>query len=193
MEIDELDNVKNECHCGGHKCCHNDIDRDNVCDCEGSEDDIKSDSNCECEEKIKKLNAELASAKDKYLRLCAEFDNFRRRSQQEKVSIIENASKSVIMDILPIVDDFERALSAMDIVDEGVKIISDKLNQILNKYEVTVIETKRGDDFDSNKHYAIVKQPVEDSSLRGKVVDVIERGYMLHSAVLRYSKVIVGE
>ena len=134
---------------------------------------------------------------DRYLRLYAEFDNFRKRTMRERGDLIRNASKDVLEKLLPVLDDFQRAATASaDATDvngirEGQQLIHNKLKQILKAQGVEEIEVKSGDVFDVDLHEAITRIPMPE--LSGKVVDVVEAGYKLNDTVLRYAKVVVGE
>lgn len=146
-------------------------------------------------EKAGEKNKEL---QDKYLRLSAEFDNYRKRTLNEKMDLLKNAGAEVLKDLLPVVDDFERAVSnignAKDIeaIKEGMDLISNKFKDFLSQKGLKEIEAMHLD-FDMDKHEAITKIPVEDKKLKGKIVDVIEKGYVLNDKIIRYSKVVIGE
>jgi molecular chaperone GrpE len=149
---------------------------------------------------LEKAKEELAIANDKYVRLYAEFENFRKRTSQEKLSLIETAGEKILQQILPVIDDFERALEALQqenisvqAVEEGVKLIHDKMLYILEQAGVQLMPVEKGSPFDAELQEAITKTPVADASLHGKVVDVVEKGYLLKKKVLRYAKVIIGE
>ncbi|MGB1075786.1 MAG: nucleotide exchange factor GrpE [Flavobacteriales bacterium] len=132
---------------------------------------------------------------DKYLRLYAEFDNFRKRSMRERGDLIRNASKDVLERMLPVMDDFERALKAggdAQAMQEGMKLIQDKLINTLNSEGLKAMEVESGDPFDVEVHEAITRIPAPSEDLVGKVVDVVEQGYRLNDHVLRYAKVVVG-
>lgn len=134
---------------------------------------------------------------DRYLRLYAEFDNFRKRTMRERGELIRNASKDVLENLLPVLDDFERAQSAaadsedLNGLKEGQQLIHNKLKQILKAQGVEQMEVKAGDAFDVDIHEAITRIPSPE--LSGKVVDVVEAGYKLNDTVIRYAKVVVGE
>ncbi|MDR1739998.1 MAG: nucleotide exchange factor GrpE [Bacteroidales bacterium] len=142
------------------------------------------------------LQDELTQCNDKYLRLVAEFDNFRRRSMKEKLEMLQSAAEDTITDLLPVIDDFERALKAMenkaDEQTEGIKLIYQKFQKILSAKGVSAIEVL-GEKFDEATSEAVANTPVQDKSCKGTVVDVIEKGYKLNDKVIRYAKVIVGE
>ena len=145
---------------------------------------------------LKRLQEELAEAKDKYLRLYSEFENFRRRTSKEKLEMIQSANEELIKSILPVVDDFERAeksvadLSKKEL--EGFLLIQNKLKKILDQYGVKPFKLEAGDDFDPDKQEAITQIPAPEDKLKGKVVDVVEKGYQLNDKVIRYAKVVVG-
>jgi len=143
-----------------------------------------------------KLKAELKEANDKYLRLYAEFDNFRRRTTKERVELLQTAGKEVIVSMLPVLDDFDRALKAMETatdvipVKEGVALVQNKLKHILTAKGLKEMNTK-GEPFDADVHEAITNIPAGDE-LKGKVVDELEKGYLLNDKVIRFAKVVVG-
>jgi molecular chaperone GrpE len=143
-----------------------------------------------------KLKEELAQANDKYLRLYAEFDNFRRRTTKERIEQSQTAGKEVIVSLLPVLDDFERALKAMETatdiipVKEGVALVQNKLNHLLTSKGLKQMET-RGTAFDADIHEAITNIPAGDA-LTGKLVDEREKGYYLNDKVIRFAKVVVG-
>jgi len=143
-----------------------------------------------------KLKDQLVQANDKYLRLYAEFDNFRRRTAKERVEMQLSGGKDVLAALLPVADDFERALKAMETatdiipVKEGVALIQNKLKHILSGKGVKEMQTK-GQPFDADIHEAITNIPAGDE-LKGKVVDELEKGYYLNDKVLRFAKVVVG-
>lgn len=141
--------------------------------------------------------AEIAELKDKYLRLYADFENFRRRTAKEKLEMISGASADMVKLILPIVDDFERAKVSFDsstdieALKEGVDLIYNKLYKALESKGLKAMESK-GTDFDAEIHESIAQFPAPSEDLKGKVIDEIERGYYLNDKVIRYAKVIVG-
>ena len=144
-----------------------------------------------------KLNAELESTKDRYVRLYAEFDNYKRRTAKERVELMQSAGKDVIGHLLTVLDDFDRALKMMEkatdvnAVKEGVELISQKFKNILQQQglkEMSVI----GESFDSDFQEALTNVPAPSEDMKGKVIDEVEKGYFLHDKVLRYAKVVVG-
>lgn len=142
-----------------------------------------------------KLQTEIAEAKDKYLRLYSEFENFRRRTAKEKLEMIQGANEQLIKALLPVVDDFERAekaLKASDKDTEGFVLIQNKFRKILEQYGVKTMTLEKGASFNADLHEAITQIPAPEESLKGKIVDVVEKGYMLNDKVIRYAKVVVG-
>jgi len=147
---------------------------------------------------IEELQKQLDEAKDKYVRLSAEFDNFRKRTQREKMDLIKYGSEDVLKSILPLVDDFERAIkhceTATDIeaMKQGLTLIHGKFVEFLKGNGVKEIEAM-GLELDTDKHDAITKIPAPEDKLKGKIVDVVEKGYVLNEKVIRFSKVVIGE
>lgn len=135
---------------------------------------------------------------DKYLRLSAEFDNYRKRTLKEKMELIDTAGSEVIKSILAVIDDFDRAMAAMETatdvaaVREGVQLIHQKLMDTLKQKGLSEIEAM-GKELDTDFHDAIAKVPVEEKEKKGKVIDVVQKGYQLKDKVIRFSKVVVGE
>jgi len=146
---------------------------------------------------VDKLKEELAQANDKYLRLYAEFDNYKRRTTKERVDLLQTAGKEVIVSLLPVLDDFERAIKAMETsndisaVKEGVALVQHKLKNILAQKGLKEMEAK-GTAFDADLHEAITNIPAPSDDLKGKVVDELEKGYYLNDKVVRFAKVVVG-
>jgi molecular chaperone GrpE len=135
---------------------------------------------------------------DTYLRSLAEFDNYRKRSMREKIDLIKSGGENVLVSVLSVVDDMERGLAAMketqDVfaVKEGMDIIYGKLQNFLKQNGVTAIDTE-GKDFDTDHHEAITTFPAPSPELKGKVVDCVQKGYILNEKVIRFAKVVVGE
>lgn len=144
-----------------------------------------------------KLKAEAAEWQNKYLRLYAEFDNFKRRTSKERLELMQIANKDVIVDLLPVLDDFERAQKSIDTstdivsVKEGVTLIQHKLRGILNQKGLKEMESV-GREFDADIHEGITSIPAPSEKLKGKIVDEIEKGYFLNDKVIRFAKVIIG-
>lgn len=149
-------------------------------------------------EELEKANQQVEEQKDKYLRLSAEFDNYRKRTMKEKAELILNGGEKSISSILPVVDDFERALKNMETatdvtaVKEGVELIYNKFMNVLGQNGVKVIETKEKP-LDTDYHEAIAVIPAPTEELKGKILDCVQTGYMLNEKVIRHAKVVVGE
>jgi molecular chaperone GrpE len=150
------------------------------------------------ESKLEKLELELEEQKDKYLRLFAEFDNFKRRNAKERLELIQTAGKEVIIGLLDVLDDAERAEQQIDnaadvaLIKEGVKLVFHKLRSSLQAKGLKVMETK-GQEFDVEIHEAITEIPAPTEELQGKVVDEIQKGYYLNDKIIRFAKVVVGK
>ena len=149
-------------------------------------------------DELTKTQEELANMKDKYLRLSAEFDNYRKRTMKEKAELILNGGEKSISSILPIVDDFERALKNMETAEdvaavrEGVELIYNKFMTVLGQNGVKVIETKK-QPLNTDFHEAIAVIPAPAEELKGKILDCVQPGYTLNDKVIRHAKVVVGE
>lgn len=140
------------------------------------------------------LDEEEEAWRDKYLRLYAEFDNFRKRTMRERADLVRSAGRDLTEALLPVLDDFERAAAAeqeLDQIREGYQLIGQKMIGILEARGLKRMEAK-GADFDTDLHEAITQIPAPVKDLKGKVVDVVEPGYKLHDSVLRFAKVVVG-
>jgi molecular chaperone GrpE len=154
----------------------------------------------EKEEPEKEPTAEekLAELQDRYLRLSAEYDNFRKRTLKEKIELQKSANAVLLEALLPVADDFDRAMQSVDeakdieAVKEGMQLISGKFSGFLNQQGVKEIEAINKE-FDTDLHEAITKIPAPSKKMKGKVVDVIQKGYFLNDKVLRFSKVVIGE
>jgi len=149
------------------------------------------------DEKLQELGEKLDELNDKYLRLFSEFDNFRKRTQKEKLELFKTASEDVMIAMLPVLDDFERALKVAEDnrVDanhtEGIELIYNKLKKTLEQKGLACLDSQ-GQEFDTDYHEAITNIPAPSPELKGKVVDVIEKGYTLNDKVIRFAKVVVG-
>lgn len=175
---------------------------------EGNEENVETEAPQENEapqteeerlaQELEKANRQIEEQKDKYLRLSAEFDNYRKRTMKEKAELILNGGEKSISSILPIVDDFERALKNMETasdvaaVKEGVELIYNKFMTVLGQNGVKVIETKEKP-LDTDYHEAIAVIPAPTEELKGKILDCVQTGYMLNEKVIRHAKVVVGE
>lgn len=147
---------------------------------------------------LEKLKNDLDEQKDKYLRLAAEFDNFKRRTAKERIEMIQTAGKDVIIDMLEILDDSDRAekqIQATDDIEQvksGVQIVFNKLRNMLQSKGLKVMESVNTD-FDVEKHEAITEIPAPTEKLKGKVVDEVTKGYYLNDKIIRFAKVVVGK
>jgi molecular chaperone GrpE len=157
---------------------------------DGSEQAAKTET---VKETASEISAEvkLAEMQERYLRLSAEFDNYRKRTLREKIELTKHAGENILISIVPVMDDFERALTLMA-MKSGIDLIYNKFNDFLKQHGIKEIESLHSD-FNVDLHEAVSKIPVEDESMKGKVVDVLQKGYYLHDKVMRFSKVIVGE
>lgn len=146
--------------------------------------------------KLAKENQEL---KDKYVRLYSEFDNFRRRTAKERLELVNTASQDLIQEILPVLDDFERSFKAENNANEeeqkdaGSKLIYNKLLRMLTARGLKPMDDLVGKDFDAEYHEAITQIPAPSEELKGKIVDVVEKGYTLAGKVVRFAKVVIGK
>ncbi len=150
------------------------------------------------EKKINELTAQVSELNDRYLRLSAEYDNYRKRTLKERMELIKSAGEGLLKGLLPVVDDFDRAVahlseaSDLDAVKEGIHLIYNKFQEYLKQNGVSEIEAKEKA-FDTDLHEAITKIPAPTEDMKGKVMDCVEKGYMLNDKVMRFSKVVVGE
>ncbi len=150
------------------------------------------------EDRTEELEQEVAKWNDKYLRLYSEFDNYRKRSLKEKIELGKTAASELITTLLPVLDDFERALNAMDTAEDkenaiidGINIVYNKLKNILSQQGLERMKVM-GEEFSTDFHEAMTNIPAPKPELKGKVVDVIQNGYLLNGKVIRYAKVVVG-
>ena len=150
------------------------------------------------EEENEKLRQELGETKDKYIRLMAEFDNYRRRTAKERLELIDTAGKGILEGFLPVVDDCERALEMLrkseagEAAIEGTEIIYNKLVAYLKSKGLNKMENVIGSEFNTDFHEAVAQFPAQDPAMKNKVIDVVQQGYMLGEKVVRFAKVVVG-
>ncbi|MRX65136.1 nucleotide exchange factor GrpE [Maribacter luteus] len=143
------------------------------------------------------LQDELAKEKDKFLRLFAEFENYKKRTSRERMDLFKTAGQEVIVSLLPVLDDFERALKELSKSEDkemfkGVELINGKFRDVLKSKGMEEVGVKQGDSFDAEIHDAITQIPAPDKKLKGKIIDVVERGYKLGDKIIRHPKVVVG-
>ena len=146
---------------------------------------------------VEELKSNLEKEKDRNLRLFAEFENFKKRTSRERIELFSTASEGVMLSLLPVLDDFDRALSEIEKSDsaahlEGIILINNKLRENLKAKGLTIIETNQGDVFNADIHEAITQIPAPNDDLKGKVIDVIEKGYVLGEKIIRFPKVVIG-
>lgn len=146
-----------------------------------------------------KLQEELAKEKDKFMRLFAEFENYKKRTTKERIELFKTAGEEVMQAMLPVLDDFERALTHIEEDKEaeelrkGVLLIYQKLLNTLEQKGLSAIEVKAGDVFDAEDHQAVTQIPAPSDDMKGKIIDIVEKGYKLGDKVIRYPKVVVGQ
>ena len=150
------------------------------------------------EKEIEQLKADKAELNDRFLRLFSEFDNYKKRVNKEKLDLLSTASEKVLVSLLPVIDDFERAIAAnekaenIDSIKEGFNLIYNKLLQMMKRFDVEEIQAK-GEEFNTDFHEAVTHFPAQKEEDKGKVIDVTEKGYKLKDKVIRYAKVVVGQ
>tara|TARA_R110002051_G_scaffold324623_1_gene422743 strand:- start:1182 stop:1739 length:558 start_codon:yes stop_codon:yes gene_type:complete len=166
---------------------------------DGEDQEQKLENENEEEEKSveETLNDELAKEKDKFLRLFAEFENYKRRTSKERMELFKTAGQEVIVSLLPVLDDFDRAIKELAKSDDkeafkGVELINVKLRETLKNKGLEMLDVNAGDVFDADIHEAITQIPAPDKKMKGKVIDVIEKGFKLGDRIIRHPKVVVG-
>lgn len=165
---------------------------DNVPGTQNLQDALEEDDEAD------KLREELSEAKDKYLRLVAEFENFRKRNAKERLELIQTAGKDIVVSLLEVLDDSERAMKQLETsediatIKEGISLVFNKLHNTLQQKGLKVMDSK-GQEFDADKHEAITEIPAPSEDMVGKVVDVVQPGYYLNDKLIRYAKVVVGK
>ena len=165
-----------------------------------NEKDLESNLNNHLEEEKsmeEQLKEDLDKEKDKFLRLFAEFENYKKRTTKERMDLFKTAGQEVIVALLPIMDDFDRALKEVSKVTDkelfkGVDLIRNKFKETLKSKGLQEIETKEGDAFDAEVHDAITQIPAPHEKLKGKIIDVVEKGFKLGDKIIRFPKVVVG-
>ena len=179
------------------KVTHDEILEEETVQEQTQEPEDKKENDVDPAKKIEELEAQLEHEKKEYLFLMADFENFRKRTIKEKADLIKNGTEGAMRDLLPVVDDLERALDAinkggdLDSLKEGVDLIYSKFVKYLESQHVSAIEST-GKDFDTDIHEAVTTFPAPDPSMKGKVIDTTIKGYMINDKVLRHAKVVVG-
>ncbi len=164
-------------------------------DIENAQDDMVNEEETETVEE--QLKNDLANEKDKFLRLFAEFENYKKRTSKERMDLFKTAGQEVIVSLLPVLDDFERALKELAKSEDkemfkGIELINGKLRETLKSKGMEEVSAKQGDTFDAEIHDAITQIPAPHKRLKGKIIDVVERGYKLGDRIIRHPKVVVG-
>ena len=165
------------------------------------EDQNKTEAQVEVESQTieEKLQGDLKVEKDKFLRLFAEFENYKKRTTRERIELFRTAGEEVMIAMLPVLDDFERALNHIEEDKEaeelrkGVNLIYQKLLSALEQKGLSKMEVKQGEDFNADNHEAVTQIPAPSEDLKGKIIDVIEKGYKLGDKVIRFPKVVIGQ
>ena len=157
-----------------------------------------TESKEEIKDPMAELQADLDKEKDRNLRLFAEFENFKKRTARERIDLFKTAGQGVMESLLPVLDDFDRALNELNKSGDeshlkGVELISNKLREALKSKGLEVIETKQGDVFNADNHEAVTQIPAPNKKLKGKIIDVIEKGYAIGDKIIRYPKVVIGQ
>jgi molecular chaperone GrpE len=170
-----------------------------------SSDQVEEEKNAETDKKEpetltveEQLRQDLDAQKDKYLRLFAEFENYKRRTSKERLELFKTASQELMQVMLPVLDDFDRALKEIkksedDSLIEGVELINNKFREALKSKGLEPMAVKQGDTFDADIHEAVTQIPAPEKSMKGKIVDVVEKGYTLGEKIIRYPKVVTGK
>lgn len=183
-----------------HKPHHNgisDVDQETLSSAEEVNSSTEPQESGEANARITELEATVSELKDKHLRLLAEFDNFKKRTMRERLELQNSASRDVMISLLPVLDDFDRAKKSADdpnteeVFSEGVTLVYNRLYSILQNMGLKAMNST-GELFDAEFHEAITEIPVPDENRKGKVIDTLEKGYMLHDKIIRHAKVVVG-
>ena len=180
--------------------------KDKANDIESEQLDAMQNETVEVEEQVveeqtveEKFQNELKQEKDKFLRLFAEFENYKRRTSKERIELFSTASEDVMKTLLPVLDDFERALSHFnddkeaEALRKGVLLIYQKLVSTLEQKGLKVIDVEKGEVFNADNHEAITQIPAPTDDLKGKIIDILEKGYKLGDKVIRFPKVVIGQ
>ena len=174
------------------------VDQTKVSQEQEKDSDEHGDGDQSEDKELEYVQKELIEIKDKYLRLYSEFENFRRRTAREKLELLQTANEELMISLLPVLDDCDRAVNAFaeetDIkaVKEGVKLVASKFKNTLQQQGLMEMDSKVGSDFDSDLHDAISQIPAPKKKLKGKIVDTVERGYSIGEKVIRHAKVVIG-
>jgi len=158
----------------------------------------KNAENKEVKSKIEELKEALEKEKERNLRLFAEFENYKKRTTKERMELFKTAGQEVLTAMLPILDDFDRAVAEINksenpSVFDGILLINNKFRETLKNKGLTIIDVNNGDAFNADNHEAITQIPAPTEELKGKIIDVVEKGYLLGDKILRYPKVVIGQ
>lgn len=150
------------------------------------------------EDKFSALEAQVKEEKDKFLRLFAEFENYKKRTSKERIELFKTAGQDIMTALLPVIDDFDRCLVELNkqedqSLTEGVVLIKDKFVSVLDQKGLKSMEVNAGDDFNADIHEAITQIPAPEDKLKGKIIDVVEKGYQLGDKIVRFPKVVIGQ
>ncbi len=162
------------------------------------EQKLANDKESKLISQLDQLKADLEEAKDKYLRLYSEFENYKRRTSKEKIELVKTANEDLVVSLLSFIDDFERAEKSqvkdqsMDALKEGFQLIFQKFYKTLEQYGLKAMRDKMGMEFDTEIHEAISHYPAPEKKLKGKVLEVVQKGYYLGEKVIRFAKVVTG-
>lgn len=164
---------------------------------ENEENNTESVENEVVENEVEKLNREIGKERDNFLRLFAEFENYKKRTSKERIELFSTANRELMTALLPILDDFERGLNEIEkssdkALLEGMKLIYNKFKNTLSQKGLKDMEVKQGDSFDPEVHEAITQIPAPSKKLKGKIIDVVEKGYKLGESIIRFPKVVIG-
>lgn len=179
-----------------------DINKEPISDNGVEKEQLNSETEVAAEEELQSeseiLQGQLAMEKNKFLRLFAEFENYKKRTAKERIELFKTAGQDIMSSMLPVMDDFDRAFSEISKTEEkellkGVELIRQKMKTVLGSQGLSEIVTSAGDDFDPEIHDAITQIPAPSEDLKGKIVDVIEKGYTLSDKIIRHPKVVVGQ
>lgn len=162
-----------------------------------SSDDKKA-KQTKAENHSEELQKTLDKEKERYLRLFAEFENYKKRTGRERIELFKTASQDLMVSLLPVIDDFDRALKEIekaedDVLFKGVELISNKLKETLKLKGLEPIGTQQGDVFDAEIHEAVTQIPAPSDDMKGKIIDIIERGFKLGDKIIRFPKVVIGK
>ncbi len=174
------------------------LDQDPVIQDQAADNQAEESSNEPEKDPVLQLEEQLQQEKDRYLRLFAEFENFKRRTAKERIELFKTAGEGVLKDLLPVLDDFDRAMTelsktATDDVITGVELISNKLRKTLETKGLEEVSTRAGDTFNADQHEAITQIPAPSDDMKGKIIDILEKGYKLGDKIIRYPKVVIGQ